>query len=42
MVLQSAERIEAEAQKRIEEILDVERELRRIMRLELRQAKRAA
>lgn len=41
-LLQSAERIEAEAQKRIDEILDVERELRRIMRLELRQAKRAA
>ena len=41
-LLQSAERVEAEAQKRIEEVLDVEQQLRRIMRLELRQARRAA
>jgi len=41
-LIKAAEQREAEAQRRIEEILDIERELRRIMRLELRQAKRAA
>ena len=41
-LLKAAEQREAEAQTRIEEVLDVERQLRRIIRLELRQAKRAA
>lgn len=41
-LVQEAERNELQAEKKVEEILDVERELRRIVRLELRQARRAA
>ncbi len=41
-LVQAAERNEAEAVKKVEEILELERLLRRIMRLELRQTRRAA
>jgi hypothetical protein len=41
-LVQAAERNEAEAVKKVEEILELERSLRRIMRLELRQTRRAA
>ncbi len=41
-LLKAAEQREAEAQTRIEDVLDIEHQLRRIIRLELRQAKRAA
>ena len=41
-LVQAAEHVELEAEKKVEEILQVERELRKIVRLELRQARRAA
>lgn len=41
-LVQAAEHNELEAEKKVEEILEVERQLRRIVRLELRQARRAS
>lgn len=41
-LVQAAEQAELEAEKKVEEILQVEQELRKIVRLELRQARRAA